>query len=335
VALSATGALAETVSLEAEEMSLEGFEVETDRWYQGGREQYVASCAPRRPGVATANFPRRGRFEFMIGIIKDRRGYPGLEVSVVGNGGRASRIVHVPRGHCGGEPEWISAGHYELNEGDEITIRGYANGGGCVKIDAIRFERVAGASGFTINDFAVTGDGDGCSGATVGSVDADSGAVVKAYLQKLEVSTSDSNGGRRSDNHKRGTCSVSTWIGHDCDDGVQLHDVSMDAFADIADVRGARGKADLVVRLDGGRPKRQHATFRRGHLGEREHAWERQRPEPVGAEKEFPWEYTYRYTSLLETEASVEVWGPDSFVEIGAVSSEITGALGCRREWHQ
>jgi hypothetical protein len=314
-------ASAETVSLHAESMELEeGFEVETDRWFNGGRDPYIVNCSSHRPGVASALFAADGRFEMMIGVVKDRERAPWeLEISV--DGGR-SRSIYVSGGGCPGSLEWISAGEFDLYYGGEIVIRSHTSRGLCAKIDSIRLERVDGQNVFDIDRIEFPSEGGGCSDSDVDvdSVYNKSGATLKADLRQFQLESF--GGGKAS----RRRCEFSTWINHDCSDGLVLHNVSLDAFADVADSRGAFGMAKLVASLDGGSPIERIQRFPQGHLGERTKGTKNSRIDIT----QYPWQYSYEHQSELKLKASIKVKGPNSYIEIGSISSEIKGALGCR-----
>jgi hypothetical protein len=113
--------------IEAEDMSLSGYEIEGD---------YIATYST---GSGDKPFPcPTDTYRTKVVIIKEDDGRPTLEVHI---GGQLIDTIHYPLGASSRDPEAVDLGVIPITHGDEVRLVGTLDQGAACRVDKLTFEK--------------------------------------------------------------------------------------------------------------------------------------------------------------------------------------------------
>ncbi len=119
----------ETIVIEAESMTLSGYEVEDG-----------SLIATMGTGTATASFPGvSGRYRLAIAIVKENDGEPTLDVTI---GGTLVKQIQYELGSSSRDPDTLDLGELDVEAGAMIELTGVREGDAAARVDRLTFTLV-------------------------------------------------------------------------------------------------------------------------------------------------------------------------------------------------
>ncbi len=153
--------------IEAEDMSLSGYEIEGD---------YIATYST---GSGEKPFPcPTDTYRTRVVIIKENDGQPTLEVHI---GGQLIDTIEYPLGAASRDPEAVDLGVIAINNGDEVRLVGTLDQGAAARVDKLTFEKeqMPDEDGGGGDDAGAGGDDAGIGGDDGGTTPGDDAGTIQ------------------------------------------------------------------------------------------------------------------------------------------------------------